>query len=246
MMARSTFSDEQLIAYLDGETDHAPVSDIDTALLSDRALARRLDTLRFDKSRLAAGFQAALNPAKKPPLVLQAANQNRWIKHAIAASLVGLVIGFGAGRFGASSAADGWKDYVAAYHYLYTTSTIDTVDNPPAVQQAELDRVGIAIGKQLSAGTLRDLPGVAYKRAQILGFKGQPLLQLTFLTGTGDPIALCILKAGNDKEAPVQLTRLEGMSAASWQADGYDYLLIGGQDNALLEQVATQFKATAI
>lgn len=245
MMARSTFSDEQLIAYLDGEVDFAPISDIDAALATDEALARRLDTLRHHRSRLAAGFQAALDPAKKPPLVLQAANQNTWIKHAIAASLIGLVIGFGAGRFGAPSPADGWKDYVAAYHFLYTSATIAAVDNTPAMQQQELNRVGNAIGKQLSAANLRALPDVAYKRAQILGFNGQPLLQLTFVTETGEPLALCILKAGASRAKPVQLSQLEGMSAASWQADGYDYLLIGGQDDALLERVASQFISTA-
>ncbi|MGB7432294.1 MAG: hypothetical protein WA921_07475 [Ahrensia sp.] len=245
-MKSSTFSDEQLVAYLDGQADHAPVAEIDAALRTDKALAVRLDGLRIDTDHLHAAFQSALDPAKKPPLFLRAANQNQWVKHAIAASLIGLVIGFGAGRIGTAPAADGWKDYVAAYHYLYTTGTIDTVENPPAVQQAELDRVGTAIGKQLSATTLRDLPGVDYKRAQILGFKDQPLLQLTFLTETGEPIALCILRATGTDQQPVQMTHLEGMSAASWQAGGFDYLLIGGQDDALLEQVATTFQATAI
>lgn len=242
-MARNKFSDEQLIAYLDGEADHAPMDEIDLALSSDKALALRLHALRMDKERLTAGFQAALDPAKKPPLALLAANQNRWIKHAVAASLIGLVVGFGAGRIGTAPAQDGWKDYVAAYHYLYTASTIDTVENTPAVQQAELDRVGSAIGKQFSAASLRDLPNVDYKRAQILGFNDQPLLQLTFLTDDGEPLALCILKARGAATQPMQVTELEGMSAASWQADGYDYLLIGGKDNALLERIATDFAA---
>ena len=45
------FSDEELVAYLDGEAEFAPVDAIKAALLTDESLANRLNKLKFDKEK---------------------------------------------------------------------------------------------------------------------------------------------------------------------------------------------------
>uniref|UniRef100_UPI003A5C06AF anti-sigma factor family protein n=1 Tax=Phaeobacter italicus TaxID=481446 RepID=UPI003A5C06AF len=55
------FTDEELVAYLDGETDFAPVAEITAALAQDPALQARLAALEIDRAALAEGF-ADLQP----------------------------------------------------------------------------------------------------------------------------------------------------------------------------------------
>ena len=95
-----------------------------------------------------------------------------------------------------------------------------------------------AIGKSIDLSTLKQIEGLDYKRVQILGFDGQPLAQLTFLSKVGAPVALCIIRKQGDGNTDIHLAELQGMSAASWSRDGYDYLLIGGSDAALIAATA--------
>ena len=108
-------------------------------------------------------------------------------------------------------------------------------------QQDELNRVSAAIGKTIDVSALNVSPELDYKRAQILGFKGQALVQLAFLTSTGHPVALCIIRS--DREAPGKIVSetMEGMSSAYWSQGGYEYLLIGGKDQSMVSRLAEKF-----
>lgn len=245
-MPKNVFSDEKLVAYLDGEKQHAPIDDIAVALLNDAALVHRLDALRIDTTQIADSFQAIINSGKTAPLMRSAAANRNAVKRAVAASLVGIMVGFGAGQYAGQPAQQGWKDYVAAYQSLYTTSTLSSLVASGATQQQELDRVGASIGKELTVAALSGTPEASYKRAQILGYKGQPLVQLTFLSSTGVPIALCILRTSGTSEQTTQFSEMEGMRAAHWTANGYDYLLIGGQNDALLQRMANDLAAKQV
>lgn len=237
------FSDEELVAYLDGETTHTPAEDIAVALRTDAVLAKRLAALRIDTHAIAQSFEATLNTGHKAPFILETPVQRNWIRHAAAAAIVGIVVGFGAGQFSADMGDRNWKQYVAAYQFLYTTNTLSNVQTSPAFQRAELNQIGAAIGKEFSIATLTSMPDVTYKRAQVLGYNGQPLVQLTFLSSTGEPIALCIIRSDDKSEASIVHSEMEGMQSANWQTNGYDYLLIGGQDKGLIARMANSFAA---
>lgn len=237
------FSDEELVAYLDGETAHTPADDIAIALRTDAVLAKRLAALRIDTHAIAESFQATLNTEHKAPFIMEAPVQRNWMRHAAAAAIIGIVVGFGVGQFSADMGDRDWKQYVAAYQFLYTTNTLSNVQTSPPFQRAELSQIGAAIGKQFSMAALTSMPDVAYKRAQVLGYRGQPLVQLTFLSSTGEPIALCIIRSGENGDAAIVQSEMEGMQSANWQANGYDYLLIGGQDKGLIGRMANSFAA---
>lgn len=79
---------------------------------------------------------------------------------------------------------------------------------------------------------------------QTLGFEGRPLMQLTFLSKFGDPIALCIIRSRNTETQGIVVNEMRGMLAASWSKDGYEYLLIGGRDEALIRNAASEFAKT--
>ena len=171
---------------------------------------------------------------------------------------VGLALGLGAllARDGAPDADGGslmageagWREYVAAYQALYTNATLASVEEDEAARRSELARVGAAIGLDLPLEALDASPAVTFKRAQLLGFEGRPLAQLAFLGGTGDPIALCIIRSGGNgageaggAASPVEVATMEGLSTASWSRGGFEYLLIGGTDEALIAGLAEGF-----
>ena len=245
-MGRTNFSDEELVAYLDNEGEYAPIDEINAALLVDADLAKRLDALRVDTNKIAGGLSACLVKSKKPNFDLAAPVQRRWAMPAIAASLLVVLFAFGGGQYWRLSEERQWKDYVAAYQFLYTTNTLSSVQNSDIVKQQELDRVGAAIGKKILVSQVAEFPEVEYKRAQLLGYKGKALIQLTFLSSTGKPIALCILRTSSRENKDVEFSELEGMSAASWKSEDYDYLLIGGQDEMLIERMSKIFTANKI
>jgi len=245
------FTDEQLTAYLDGELEHILAGEIERELEGNTNLKERLKNLEFDLASAKIGFDAMLNAAPAAPDLsahIQAASANDnsgWLnKNLIAASavavmLLGSVIGYGVGV----NQQDGWREYVAAYQYLYITSTLSHIDQSDEVSVAELERVGGAIGKPFELATLKNFEGVDYKRSQILGFEGKPLAQLTFLSKMGEPIALCIIRKPESTETGVQLTELEGLASAHWSKDGYEYLIIGGKDMVVIDEAAQYFAA---
>lgn len=236
------FTDEELVAYLDGESDFAPADEIRAALPLDAALQKRVEALSFDSEVIAQGFQHLAPEANALPHLPSPRKSSFGMNNVAAAAVVALLCGSVAGFAFSNKEANpnNWIDYVAAYQALYINATLSGVNTSAATQRAELQRVTSAIGKDISLDALQFTNQVDYKRAQILGFKGKPLIQLAFLSRTGEPIALCIFRNG-DTDAEITEQLLEGMQSASWSRDGYGYVLIGSQDEQLINQMASHF-----
>lgn len=264
-MTNRNFSDEELVAYLDGETEFAPVEEIERIALHDEALQLRLEALRIDRESIKSAFghvrplsvelpAHVTVPANVPaparaPAPAHApvpANDNRrgWAMSSAAA--IALVIGLGIGAVLDFGKKPDWIEYVAAYQALYTTQTLSSVDVIESELVAELERVSASIERTITLEQLRVSATVEYKRGQLLGFNGKPLAQLAFLAENGDPLALCIIKNDGSNSATMHLAKLEGMSSASWDRDGYSYLLIGGQDQQFVTGLAEKFQANGV
>ncbi|WP_298256100.1 hypothetical protein [uncultured Litoreibacter sp.] len=236
-----TFSDEDLTAFLDGELTDADTAAIAEAIERDAALALRLEALDAPVSELRPAFDQLLDdmpdtlavPSATPPTA------RRW-PTAIAAAFV-LAAGMGLGAYVTKPApvTRGWHDYVAAYQALYVQDTLAVVEQTEAETQAQLMRVASTLGRDLNGATA--VPGLDYKRAQLLGFNGKALVQMAYLSETGAPMALCIIRSATSN-ALTQM-QLEGMEAASWSDGEYAYLLIGGDDAAKTQIAASYLQA---
>mmetsp|Transcript_23030 Transcript_23030/g.39043 ORF Transcript_23030/g.39043 Transcript_23030/m.39043 type:complete len:190 (+) Transcript_23030:34-603(+) len=134
--------------------------------------------------------------------------------------------------------ARGWVSFVASYQALYTTATLADAAPTSAEAFAQLATVSRAVGLDLTG--LPAASGLTFKRAQVLGFKGKPLVQIAFLRDDGTPVALCILPAGPDAK-PVNMGAAEGLGLARWNTPGHGFLLIGGTDTTPLEAEAETF-----
>ena len=245
-----TFSDEELTAFLDGEADAELESMISTALETDVALGERMAALDIPMAAMAAAFDSVLDDAPAMPDLAPAAapapaNTNtrpRW-GFGIATFATGLAAGLAVAMFTGfgtpEPAPRGWVSFVASYQTLYTTDTLQAVDPSPQDVALQLAAVSEGIGIDLAA--LPQAQGLTFKRAQLLGFNGKPLVQISYLREDGTPVALCIIPAGPDAQA-LNMGAAEGLDVARWNTPGFGFLLIGGQDAAPLAREAETFR----
>jgi anti-sigma factor RsiW len=237
-----TINDELLTSYLDGESSPDARKSVDLALTRDPQLRKRLENLKLDRTGLKSAFDTLLDTspprsdvfkATKPP----AKSLQVPLKVAGLAVLCGLA-GWGLATWLPAQSRSTWQQQAAIYHSLYVNSTVAGVNNSEAVMQEELERVSVALGKSIELKSLRAVEALSYKRSQILGFEGQPLMQIAYLSALGSPVVLCIMRRDHDDQKAVETTNLEGMVAATWSAGRFEYMLIGGNDSALIEDAA--------
>lgn len=247
MSGRRAFTDEDLTAYLDGEADETLRGELEKALAQDAKLQERIEALGADTGSIRKAFDALLVEAPTPPPILDdwtpsQSRRNPAVAGAVAATAVAcLLLGVAVGWVYKASQDTTWQAFAAAYHALYVTRTLSEIDQPRDAARAELARVSEALGKQVKFEKIGEIEQLDYKRAQVLGFRGRPLVQLAFLSKLGAPVALCIIRSNGRRGMAVRMTRMHEMSAAQWIKDGYEYLLIGGDDDAMLKMAAAHF-----
>lgn len=248
-MTMQRFSDEDLTAYLDKQMSSAEAAAVSSALESSPDLRQRLQGLMLDRQLLEEAFDAVLAKAPEPPAALQSPRGAKaeadvggggFDRRALAAAAVaGLLVGASGLFLLPGDEPRGWHEAAAVYHKLYITETLGP-ETPTAEQlSAELARVSARLQRDIRLEDLAGLAALTPRRAQILAFETQPLVQIAFLSRDGTPVALCILRSGQTGEVPVKMASLEGMSAAVWARDGYEFMLIGGIDDARISTAAT-------
>ncbi|CUH47196.1 hypothetical protein [Ruegeria atlantica] len=235
------FSDETLRAYLEGNADAAEAAAIEAAIETDLALEQRLMTL----DPLAPVVQSVFEniPADAPQLELPQpmqvstadASGGLWRLMAVAASVA--VVAVSATFWATRPEPMGWAEQAAIYQSLYSPDTIESLDSSPVALDAQFARAEAQLGRSLNRDTLETLPGLELKRAQVLSFKGKPLIQVVFADDQGQPLAFCVIRQGEGAPAKdVKLAAISGVATATWAQDGYGYMLIGSSEQTDLDQ----------
>lgn len=247
------FTDADLTGYLDGALDADQTAAIDAALARDPDLEARLAGLDFPLADLQGAMTPALLAAPVLPDHLRAVSQSpapkarntSWLMPAaIAAAFAAGVILTPILRPAPSplpvAAAGGWIDTIASYQSLYVTETLTAAMPNAEETNAVLANAEAAFGVAMMPATA--VADMEFKRAQMLGFKGKPLLQMAYLTADGTPVALCVTTvSGEDRGA--KTTASHGMIGVSWVENGIGYLLIGGSDAGAVEALSEQVQA---
>ncbi len=243
------FSDEQLTAFLDGEADDALEAAIAEALETDAALAERMAGLEVPMAAIVGAYDELLTSAPPlpdlPPALPEPANTNArnswaWGLGIFGTGLAaGLAVALFTGLGTPEPAPRGWVSFVASYQTLYTSATFEQVNPSPQEAARQLAAVSKAIGIDLT--NLPQTEGLTFKRAQLLGFTGKPLVQISYLREDGTPVALCIIPAGPEAQG-LNMGSAEGLDLARWNTPGYGFLLIGGQEGEPLEREAEIFQ----
>lgn len=242
--AQAAFTDEELTAYLDGEADADLHARVQLALASDAVLSDRLQSLDLPAAALRDAFSPeVLGAPQMPEGLLPAPRETRTPLRLVASIAVAFGLGVVSSYMlqpGPQPAKEpGWKAVVASYQSLYVTDTVDIAAQAPEITADVLTGFGGSHGIDLSPA--QTVEGLEFKRAQLLGFKGKPLLQMAYLAPGGVPVALCIIRSNGD-DKPMQSEVLAEMATASWVSDGVGYLLIGGQDQEFINSVAEDIR----
>ncbi len=238
-----TYSDDTLRQFLDGVLDQAKTKEIETAMLSDADLERRimgLDDLAASVKAVMESLPSEARMAELAPAVsAPPTRQSRPWAMLAAACAVGVFIGIGSSWFNADAAPD-WRVEVAHYQALYTPETINAINLAPGEAEAQVGRAAAQIGANVPLAELAAHDGLELRRAQVLGFEGAPLAQIVFAHSSGAPVALCLIRTGG-KEQLAMGERLN-MASADWAVDGIEYLLIGDISAADMAAHATRIR----
>ncbi|MEM1420610.1 MAG: hypothetical protein AAGF51_08310 [Pseudomonadota bacterium] len=246
MTTKSPYSDEELTAFLDGELDDAASAAIESRLSSDPGLQARLDLLAAPTQQIREAFDAVLPLSPAPPPHIAAAQPTKdvarttpWKLTAVACLVAAIAAPVGwivSGAFDQRTKLDDWRDYAAAYHALYVPETLSSSDHDAAQRQAQVDRAGQMLRAELSP-YVEPFETVVFRRAQVLGFDGEPLIQLAFQSASGLPIALCIVRSDGAPDVELSFEDFDQLRTASWTREGLSFMLISG-DAELTEAFA--------
>ena len=268
-------SDEQLVAYVDGELDDAAQAEFDAALTHDAELRARVDGLQSSAQILRAAFDPILREPV-PERLLAAARgetlsevvdfatahdkrQSRgmlgrpWMQWAVAAGILGLVIGGGAGYFAAPTpsnqtvanlASANWLDNIAGYHKLFVNAGADDlalVDVPAN----DSDAAHKAVQKLPSDFRLPNLQpwGLQFQGARYLIVEGQPATQLFYTTDnkTLGPLTVVVGTTNRPDLAPT-FDRRGDLNVLYWRHHGHAYALVGAADIGYLWNISNDIE----
>ncbi|WP_240535359.1 anti-sigma factor family protein [Rhizobium freirei] len=256
-------TDEQLTAFIDGELDAADREWIERLIAGDARVAERFDflargTLPFREAfdpmlaeAPAAKLEAMLAAiaAMEKPEARAAGIGRRGFLAAVAASFVAAiaidraVIGLGHGL--SKPDEDGeWRAAVAEYLSLYTADTLSGPSGDHAQQVAQLGEVGTKLGLALAPEAIA-MPGVEFKRAQILNYDSRPLAQIAYLDPESGPLALCIVQSARGATAPDMESR-RGMNIVYWSSATHAFMLIGHAPIDRIQQLADEVRARLV
>lgn len=228
-----TFSNEEITAYLDAELDSAQCAEFEALLASSPRFARRVAALDVDMPALQEAFssllaEAPVYAAPPPP------RRRAWVA---AAAVALLAIGLTFGQLSKPS-VESWQMEVAHYQVLYVPETLAGITPDATRLEKELARAESLLGIELNQAALSNVPGLTLRRAQVLGFEGRTLIQIAYTTLDGAPVAFCILKGETEGDVAPVFARLLGLETALWQGPAHGFMVIGGQNQALIADSA--------
>ncbi len=134
----------------------------------------------------------------------------------------------------------GWRATVAYYQTLFVKETLAQASDNAEVQAANLRAALANVGLDLSIGKVSVDP-LEFKRAEVLNFKGKPLVQVAYLFNGVTPVSFCIV-AGKKPAFDVKAERREGLNIAHWRSSEYGFMVIGDVPQEELNRIARKLK----
>jgi anti-sigma factor RsiW len=246
-------SDELLVAFLDGELGSPERERIETLIETDERVAERFELLARSNLPFAEAFQPLLDnaPAARLEAMLReipsierkkAAGMGR--RGFLSAAAACLVAGIGIDRatvyahreLTKPDEGEEWRAVVAEYLALYTTETLSAPPGDRVAQAAQLSDVGSSLGLSLTPEKVA-IPGLDFRRAQVLQYDGKPLAQIAYLDPETGPMALCIVPSRRGAAEP-DMERRRGMNVVYWSNATHAFMLIGHDSADRMKELA--------
>lgn len=242
-----TYTDDDLIAFLNGEAEETLAISIEEAIAADPTLEDRLMALDPGIGAAKEAFEELEGPkegAINLPLPQSAEKSSGFFGKLLplaAAALVGafLVSGF----LDPAEDDTNWRVQVANYQALYSADTVGNASFSDAELNAQTSLAAERIGLPDLIVALGETQGLTHVRTQTLQVNGTPLAQIVFKTADGIPVALCgIARTEGGATPEIGFGRMAKMQSASFETNGHSWLLVGGEDPDLILENAKQFR----
>ncbi|SFU15651.1 hypothetical protein SAMN05192562_10742 [Kosakonia arachidis] len=259
MRFTAPYSDEAIVAWLDGEMHASDAERFAVALSQDEQLAERTDVLRFNQADIARAFAPLLKEAPQSRLEARLTNvlaqpsvttpraTGVSRRALIAASLSFLVIGSGLGYFTrpatrAQGESEKIRDLEAQYMSLYSAETLLDADSSPSALQRGLTRTAQDIGLQTNEQQLV-LHGAELKMVRMLRYDSTSIAQIAWMHADYGPMALCISPDRHPASTELNHEQRHKMNLVWWHSRGYQFVLIGRNPVSQLQQNALTLQA---
>jgi anti-sigma factor RsiW len=166
---------------------------------------------------------------------------------AVAASVVIMALGFGAGLLagGRHGAVNGGFaahlfDEVADYHTMYAQEDEHQVEIGADHRDQIEAWLGSRLHRHLRIPDLADR-SLTFVGARLLVVDGSPVAELVYHwpDQPHKPLALCIT-FGDPGEQPMQSDARDGLQQVAWRHRGYSYLLVGWSPQPVLSSIAAE------
>ncbi|RAR69614.1 anti-sigma factor RsiW [Pantoea ananatis] len=258
------FSDEALVAWLDGEMNPDDARRLELLLETDAELAERIDELMKSQLDFDTAFAPLLDKAPEAKMqrrldallnapaqasaadVVATATSGISRRSLIAASLSFLMIGSGLGYLARPaktrlSESEKIRDLEAQYMSLYSAETLLDADNSPAALQHGLARTAQDIGLHLNTQQL-SLPDAELKMVRMLRYDSTSIAQIAWIHAEYGPMALCISPDAQPASTGLQREQRHDMRLVWWHHGGYQFVLIGRNPDEALASSASALK----
>jgi anti-sigma factor RsiW len=234
-----------LVAYVDGELDEAGIAEVERMLADNEAARRSVQIYRETAALLRAACAESVYAAGSMPFVAvpRPARIARWRRPlAVAAAVLLLLIGYGAGWMTAPGADDDeFIDDVAEYHEVYSRETTHLAE-VPAEQTDEIERwLGARLRRPIVPPDLRT-EGLRFAGARLWISDGKPVADLLYTRADGLPVAFCIVHAADPPmgNSGIEVTSRGDLRVAFWQSQGYTFAVVGELSVERAREIAEQ------
>lgn len=253
------YSDEAIVAWIDGEMCRDDVQRFEARLRSDAQLSAQVAEMMKSNQDYQRAFAAMLDdaPVEKMQARLDASPEARRApatgvsrRSLIAASVSFLLLGSGLGYLfrPASGSADEnthIRDLEAQYMSLYSAETLLDMDNSSPALARGLARAAQDIGLAIQASQLT-LRGADLKMVRMLRYDTTSIAQIAWINADYGPMALCISPIEHDATTAFQQEQRHSMNLVWWHQAGYQFVLIGRNPPSQLRENAQRLQSTLL
>lgn len=256
------FSDELLMAYIDGQLDKPQASVVSRVLHHDEGLARRVRRLQDNQARFlelfgalvrdGASFGTRSSGGTRARREQGQADAGAGVALSVVALLliIGASLGFTVAYYTglasspvsaeAAMPAGNWHEDLAELHAYFTPETlISSRDSPPNPELVRLQLAKLPMQPPVPFDFTQN--GLRFVRLQSLVYHGNKLMQLVY-SGRSDPLVAVYITPGEADEA-ILPGRFNDVNTVSWGDKGLRFLIAGEMTQEALRALAAVAQA---
>jgi anti-sigma factor RsiW len=241
-------TDSLLLEYVDGELDIGVVQEAERLIATDARARRKVEMFRETASLLRAACSESFylgDEGVLPSATVPLRRTRRRYGWALAASIAaGVIIGVSGSAMWVGLPRTERAlliDEIAEYHPIYSRESKHLVE----IQADRADDLAAWLGMSAERRfTVPDLTvaGLHFAGGRMLVANGRPVAQLMYTRDRGLPVGLCLTRM-DGKPAAVSIDTRGALRLASWEDDGYAFVIAGEIDEATARDLAGKVRA---